>query len=155
MKSLRGDAPEQRRRGAAPKAIALVWTLGVVVAHEAVERALQAGARGEVASAEGHAPELLEDRALQAFDEAVRPGVAGFRAGVPEAQRSTGDIKRPFELGAAVGEHAPDRPARALEMRHDHLAQECGDRRSVVARTQAGHVVLRGALPCHALHYLV
>jgi hypothetical protein len=86
-------APRPARRAAAAEAIALVRSLGVVVAHEAIEGPLQRRASREVAAAEGHAPELLENRALQALDEAVGPGVARFHPGVPQAERATGDIK--------------------------------------------------------------
>ena len=69
-------APDERGRGSTADAVALVRPLGVVVAHEAIEGALQSRAAREVASPEHHAPELLEDRALQPFDEAVGPGMA-------------------------------------------------------------------------------
>ena len=73
-------APDERGRGATADAVAVVWPLGVVVMHEAVEGALQARAAGEAASPEHHAPEFLKDRTLQPFDKAVGPGMAWFRA---------------------------------------------------------------------------
>src|SRR5512134_2740022 len=99
MRSLRGrHTPDQRARSAPTHAIALVRALGVVVAHEAVEGPLQSRPTGEVAAPEGHAPELLENRALQPFHKPVGPRMARFRAGVPQAQLATGDIKGPPEL---------------------------------------------------------
>src|SRR5678816_2941826 len=120
MRSLRcRHAPEERAWGSAADTVALVRPLGVVVMHEAVEGALQGHAAREVASPEDHTPELLENRALQPFDEAVRPGVARLRAGVSEAEVVAGDIKRPLELRATVGQDTPHWPAGALEVRHD------------------------------------
>src|SRR5689334_18950785 len=82
MNSSGDHAPDERGRCATAEAIALMRPLGVVVPHEAVEGSLQRGARREVTPPEGHAPELLE------------------------AEVVTGDIKRPLELRAAIGEHA-------------------------------------------------
>src|SRR5262245_47880898 len=91
MRSLRRHhAPEERGRGAAADAVPLVRPLRVVVAHEAVEGPLQGRAAGEVAAPERHPPVLLENGALQPFDEAVGPGMARFRARVPEAELATG-----------------------------------------------------------------
>src|ERR1043166_8522919 len=95
MSSPRDHAPDERGRCATAEAIALMRPLGVVVPHEAVEGSLQRLARREVAPPEGHAPELLEDRALQALDEAIGPGVPRFGPCVPQAELVTGDIKRP------------------------------------------------------------
>src|SRR5882724_5955589 len=111
MRSLRcRHTPDERGRGSTADAVALVRALGVVVPHEAIEGPLQRGARREVAAPEHHAPVLLENRTLQAFDEAVGPGVARFGARVPEAELAAGRIKRPLELGAAIGEEATHRP---------------------------------------------
>ena len=79
----------------------------MLVAHEAVEGPLQGRPTREIASSEHHAPEFLENRALQPFDKPVRPGMARFRAGVSEAEVLAGNIKRPLELWATVGEDAP------------------------------------------------
>ena len=77
MRSLgRRHAPDERAWGTTADAVALVRPLGVVVADEAIEGALQGRAAREVASAEHHAPEFLEDRALQPFDEAVGPSMS-------------------------------------------------------------------------------
>src|SRR5207253_7322771 len=85
-----------------------------VCAHEAVEGPLQSRAGGEVAAPERHAPVLLENRALQPFDKAVGPRMAGFRARVPDAEPAAGRIKRSLELRPTIGEDATHRPARAL-----------------------------------------
>src|SRR6266481_2795720 len=98
MTLLRRHSPDERGRGSTTHTIALVRALGVVVAHEVVESSLQGRTVGEVAAAERHTPELLEDRALQPFDEAVGPRMAGFRARVPHAELATGRIKRSLEL---------------------------------------------------------
>src|SRR5918999_2775542 len=128
MRSRCCDSPDERGGRATAEAVALMGALGVVVAHEAGEGSLQRRPRREIAAPEGHAPELLEDRALQTLDEAVGPGVARFGPGVPQAEVATGDIKGALELWATVGEHAAHRPARAPEVRHDTLAQERGGR---------------------------
>src|SRR5436309_15708086 len=109
MRSLRHHAPDERGRGSTAHAIALVRALGGVVAHEVVEGSLQGRTVGEVAATEHHTPELLEDRALQPFDEAVGPDMAGFRARMPQAELATGGIKRSLELGPAIGEDAAHR----------------------------------------------
>ena len=137
MSSLhRRHAPDERGRGSTADAVALVRPLGVVVTHETVEGLLQGRPTGEIASSEHHAPQFLENRALQPFDKPVGPGMTRFRAGVSEAEVVAGDIKRPLELGATVGEDAPHRPAGALEVRSDDLAQERGGGRGVVGWQQ-------------------
>src|ERR1043166_7618786 len=88
MTSRRRHTPDERGRGSTPQAIALVRTFGVVVAHEVGEGALQGRPVGEVAATENHTPELLENRALQPFDEAVGPGVTRFGAGVADGERA-------------------------------------------------------------------
>src|SRR5437773_4974928 len=146
MTSLWRHAPDQRSRGSTADAIALVRALGVVVPHEAIEGPLQRRARREVAAPEHHAPVLLENRALQAFDEAVGPGMAGLGACVPDAELTTGRIKGPLELGPAIGEDATHRPSRALVVRDDHVAQERGGRRRIVSGQQAGQPVRGGRI---------
>src|SRR5205085_4760158 len=114
MSSLSCHAPDQSGRCSTAEAIALMRALGVVVPHEAVEGALQRHTTGEVVPPERHPPVLLENCALQPFDEAVGPSMARFRARMPEAELATSDIKRPLELGAAIREDAAHRPPRAL-----------------------------------------
>src|SRR5262249_54717705 len=91
---------EERRRGLPAEAIALVGSVVVVEAQEPIERALQRGPAREVAPAKGHAPVLLQDRALQPLHEAVRPGMPWLRPRVPNAQRLTGLIQGAFKLRA-------------------------------------------------------
>src|SRR5437660_7676346 len=143
---LRRDAPDQSGRSSTPEAIALVRALGVVVPHEAVEGPLQGRATGEVVPTEGYTPVLLENRALQSFDKAVGPGMARFGARVPDVELAAGRIKRALELRPAIGEDAPHRPARALVVRDDDLAQECGGREGIVGRQQAGQPVRGGRI---------
>ena len=114
MRSLRRcHAPDERGRGATTDAVALVRPLGVVVAHEAIEGTLQGRAAREVAAPEHHAPEFLEDRALPPLDEAVGPGMAGFRASVAEAEVTTGGIKAPLNSGPpSVSTRRTGQPAR-------------------------------------------
>src|SRR5215467_2753947 len=100
MRSLRRRrAPDECGRGATADAVALMRPLGVVVVHEAVEGAVQGRAAREVASPEHHAPEFLEDRALQPFDEAVGPGMARLRAGMAEASSRQATSKVPLNSG--------------------------------------------------------
>src|SRR6266851_609713 len=141
MTSCLSGAPEERGWGAAPEAIALVRPLVIVGLHERLETALQGRAIGEVTAAKGHAPVLLQDRALEAFDEPVGPGVPRLGPRVAEAERAAGLIERPFELGAAVGEHAAQPPAGpAVERQHDPT-QEVG----------GGLGRVRGQEPRHAV----
>src|SRR2546428_8985595 len=87
MKSCFDGAPDERGRCPAAEPVALMRSLVVVVAHELSERPLQRRAPGEVSASEGDAPVLLQDRALQALDEAVGPGMARLRAGVAQAEQ--------------------------------------------------------------------
>src|SRR5882724_7603241 len=139
-------APDQRGRSSTANAIALVRPLGVVVPHEAIEGPLQGRPRREVAAPEHHPPVLLENRTLQAFDEAVGPGVARFGARVPEAELAAGRIKRPLELGAAIREDAMHRPPGAPVVRDNDLAQERGGGRRIMGGQQAGQPVRAGRI---------
>jgi len=89
---------------------------------------------------------LLENRALQAFDEPVGPGVARFAARVPEAQLAAGRIKRPLELGAAIREDATHGPVGAPMVRDDDAAQEGGGGRGIVGGQQTGQPVRAGRI---------
>src|SRR6266566_1097617 len=124
MRSSARGAPEERRWSAATNAIALMRPLVIVGLHEAIEASLEGRSTREVAAAEGHAPVLLQDRALQPLDKPIGPGMPGLRPGVAEAQGSTGLIERPLELGAAIGEHAAQPPARAAIDRDQDPAHE-------------------------------
>ena len=131
-------APDQSGRGAPADAIALVRPLSVVVPQEAIEGALQSRARREVATTEHHPPVLLENRALQAFDEAVGPGVARFGARVPKAELTAGCRKRSLKLGPAICEDATHRPPGPPGVRDDDFAQERGGGRRIIGRAADG-----------------
>src|SRR5438093_9817738 len=141
MPSRSRTAPAQRSRSSTAAAIALLRALGVVVPHEAIEGPFQRRARGEVAAPEYHAPVLLENRALQAFDEAVGPSVARFGARVPEAELAAGRLKRPLELGSTIREDAAHRPPGAPVVRDDDLTQERRGGRGIMSGQQAGQPV--------------
>src|SRR6185312_13672419 len=71
----RPGAEDDRGRRTAADAIALMWALEVVEAHEALERTVQHATAGEVSPAEGHTPVFMQDGLLQPLDEAIRPGM--------------------------------------------------------------------------------
>ena len=52
----------------------------IVEVQKAVERALERSTAGEVLPAKGDAPVLVQDRFLQAFHEAVGPGMTRLGA---------------------------------------------------------------------------
>ena len=81
-----GGAPEEGGWSLAAEAVAVMRALMVVEAQERVEAALQGRATGEVTAAKGHAPVLLQDRALEAFDEPRGPGLPRFGPRVAEAE---------------------------------------------------------------------
>src|SRR5256712_13008944 len=103
MKSCLDGAPDERGRCPAAEPVALMRPLVVVVAHELSERLLQRRAAGEVSTPEGHSPVLLQDRAVQALDEAVGPGMTRLRAGVAQAEVPTGLIQGSVGLRGPVG----------------------------------------------------
>src|SRR3979411_387141 len=113
MTSGASGAPEERGRGTAADAIALVGPLVIVGLHERLETPLQGRPTGEVAATKGHAPMFLQDRALEPFDEAVGPGMPRLRPGMAQAQGAAGVIERAFELGGAAGGRAGQPPAGA------------------------------------------
>src|SRR6185503_7203266 len=129
MRSGPSGAPEERGWGAATDPVALMGPLVIVGLHEPIEASLERRSTREVAPTEGHTPMLLQDRALQPLDEPIGPGMPGLRPGVAEAERPTGLIEGSVELGAAVGEHPPQPPARAAIEREHDAAQEVGGRR--------------------------
>jgi hypothetical protein len=76
---------------------------------------------------------VVEDRLLEALDEAIGEGVPGLGAGEADAELVAGEGKGSLGLAAAVGEHALDRPAGLAEGRGDVLAEEArGHRRARV-----------------------
>src|SRR5437763_12849141 len=104
MKSCLDGAPDERGRCPAAEPVALMRSLVVVIAHKLGERPLQRWATGKVSASEGDAPVLLQDRALQALNEAVGPGMTRLRAGVAQAELPTGLIEGSVEVGALVGQ---------------------------------------------------
>src|SRR5258705_9311766 len=112
MTSCLSGAPEERGWGAAPETIALVRPLVIVGLHERLETALQGRAIGEVTAAKGHAPVLLQDRALEAFDEPVGPGVPRLGPRVAGTQRAAGPLQPPLLHGAPRGGPAAQPPPR-------------------------------------------
>src|SRR3989449_4073082 len=139
MKSCLDGAPDERGRCPAAEPVALMRALVVVVAHELSERPLQRRATGEVSASEGDAPVLLQDRALQALNEAVGPGMTRLRAGVAQAELPTGLIEGSVELGAPVGQDAPQGPARPAKERPEDVAQE-RDRKSTRLNSSHGYI---------------
>ena len=137
----RSGAPEERRGGLPSQAIALVGPLLVVKAQEGLQGLLQGRPTGEIPAPELDAPVLLQDRALEPFDEAVSPGMARLGARVPNAQGTTGLIKGPFEFRAAIGEDPAQRPAGAPIERHENLAQERRGGRGREGGEQPGYPV--------------
>jgi len=115
---------DDRCRRATADTIAMMWSLKVVEAQEALERAVQGGPAGEVGSAKDHAPVLMQDRLLQPLDEAIGPRVPGFGARVANAAGSADLIEGALELVAAVGEHAVEGPARLGKDWQQGVAQE-------------------------------
>src|SRR2546430_16459297 len=111
MSSVVDRAPDECGRGATAHSVALMGTVLVVVAHEAVQRALEREAAGEVSTAKDHAPVFLQDAALQPLDEAVGPGMARLGPRVANPELATRLIEGAFEFGATIGQHAADPPA--------------------------------------------
>src|SRR5205809_813677 len=72
--------------------------------------------------------------------------MARFGARVPDAEPAAARIKRPLELGPAIGEDAAHRPPRALVVGGDHLAQERGCGHRIVGGQQAGQPVRSGRI---------
>jgi hypothetical protein len=141
MESCPSGTPEERGWGTAPDAIALVGPLVIVGLHERLETPLQGRPTGEVAAAKGHAPVFLQDRALEPFDKPVRPGMPRLGPCVTETEGAAGLIERPFELGAAVGEHAARPPAGPAVEGQDDPTQEVGGGFGRVRRQEPGHAV--------------
>jgi hypothetical protein len=74
----------------------LVRPLLVEELHERVERPLHRRPRREVLAAELDAPVLVQDGALQAFDKAIGPRMAGASARLPDPRRVAGLIEAPL-----------------------------------------------------------
>ena len=87
----------------------------VVELQKAIERALQRPATGEVLAAKRDAPMLVQDRFLQALDEAIGPGMARLRPRHPDAEALAARGEGALEFFAVVRKHAPQPPSRACD----------------------------------------
>src|SRR5579872_5013016 len=101
-------------------------TLPIVEAQVGLQVALQLRYARVVRAAEGNPPQLAQDRALQAFDEAVGPRMARFGAAMLDAQRATRRQEAAVELRSAIGQDRADLMARALIGGHHVGPQERG-----------------------------
>src|SRR5438552_9851214 len=146
MSSVVDRAPDECGRGATAHSVALMGTVLAVVAHEAVQRALEREATREVPTAKDHAPVLLQDAALQPLDEAVGPGMARFGARVTNPELATRLIEGAFEFGPTIGQHAADLPAGPLIVRHHDVAQKRGRVGGEMSGQQPGQAVRRGRI---------
>jgi hypothetical protein len=84
--------------------------------------------RGGVPAAERHEPQLGEDGALQAHDEAVEPGAVGSGAGMPDILGGQGRVEGTPVLAVAVGPHPPEEPAGYLVDGEHPCGEETGRR---------------------------
>src|SRR6266566_3402381 len=146
MSSVVDRAPDECGRGAPAHSVAVMGTVLVAIAHEAVQRALEREAACEVPTAKDHAPVLLQDGALQAFDEAVGPGMARLGARVPNPELATRLIEGAFEFGPTIGQQAADLPAGPLIVRHHDGAQKRGRVGGEMSGQQPGQAVRRGRI---------
>ena len=67
---------------------------------------------------------LVKDRALQALDEAVRPGMVRLGARVSDPEIVTRRIETPFEFTASVREDPLERPSGGLVERQQGVDEE-------------------------------
>ncbi len=139
-------APEERGGRPAPQPVTRVGALRVVEAQEGVQRLLELSAAGEVPAAELDAPVLLQQCALEALDEAIRPGMAGLRARVPDPQVAAGLGEGALELGAPIGEDPLERPAGSPVEGHEHLPEEGSTRPGRQRGQDLGHAVGAGGI---------
>ena len=94
--------------------------LGVGEDEEPVQRPLQCPRRAEVVPTELDAPVFMENGSLQAFDEAVRPGVPRLGPRVADLVIGAGRVEGRLELLPVVCQHPRQRPAgRGLARQHD------------------------------------
>jgi len=140
MRSVRRTGEQVGWRAAA-QPVTLVGAPFVVELHEAIETALHRVAAREVLATKLDPPVLVQDRALQPFDEAVGPRMPRQRPRMSDTEPAAGVGERRFELGAPVGEDALQRPTRASVERPQDVAQEERGRRSRQLWQQPGHPV--------------
>jgi len=137
---------EDGRGRAALDPIAVMRSVEVVEAHEALEAAIERGTTDEIVAPEDDAPMLGEDRLLQALHEAIRPRVAGFDAGVANTQLRAGGGELGMELTAAVRQDPPHRPAGARDRRHQDVAEEPSHRGGGQLLQDASYAVRAGRI---------
>jgi len=101
-----------------------VRSLVVIEPKIPVERVLKLPSTREVATAERHAPVLVEDGSLKPFDEPVRPGMPRLRARVGDAERAARLVEDAAILAPAIGEDAFDRPSCLPVERLDGVSEE-------------------------------
>jgi len=94
----------------------VVRPLVVVEAKVALQPGVELPELREVAPAELDPPVVVEDRLLQALDEAVGEGVARLRSGVPDVEIPAGLVEGALELAASVGENPADFTAGLAEV---------------------------------------
>lgn len=99
-----------------------------------IESRLQGSGVGEESPAELDPPELAQDRALQALDEAIGPVMARLGAGMADVALGAGLVEGSPVFVALIGQDALQRPAGCLESRQ-HTP---GDTVPVSFREEAG-----------------
>lgn len=99
-------------------------SLVVVEVKEPLQGRVQLLRGGEIPAAEGDAPMLVKDRALQALDEAVRPGVVRLGARVSDPEVVTRRIETALEFTASVREDPLERPSGGLVERQQGVDEE-------------------------------
>src|SRR5207249_11425506 len=102
-----GEQPraEQHPRRTSLEPVAAVWAFEVVEAEVVLEIPFHGSHPAVVRTAEGAAPQLGQDCALQALDEAVGPRMTRPRTAVLDLEARAGGHEPGLELGPAVGQH--------------------------------------------------
>ena len=108
----------------AASSVALMGSLVVVEVKEPLQGRVQLLRGGEIPAAEGDAPMLVKDRALQALDEAVGPGVARLGARMSDPEIVTRRIETALEFTASVREDPLERPSGGLVERQQGVDEE-------------------------------
>jgi len=136
---------------AAVESVASVSALEVLEGEVVLEIAAHWCEVAVVGAAEGAAPELGKD-ALESFDEAVGPRVAGSDAAVLDAKGGAAKVEGAFELWAAVSEDSFEAMAGLLIGGKDLGGEEVGGGFCIVVQAEHGHGeggggIARGVLP--------
>src|SRR5438046_118215 len=146
LASCGNGAMKDRRRGPATNPIAMMRSLEVVEPHEGLQGAIERGPAGEVVTTKDHAPMLGENRLLKALDEPVGPGVPRLDPRVADAEGGAGRGELRLELTATIRQHPPQRPARPLDRRHQHVAEKVSDGRGRQRGQDPGQAVRAGRI---------